>query len=170
MASPSSTYFSRGLVPTPLGHIHYTSVGDHDASNSNNSLNEHPEKIPIVGFHMSPRSVDEYKEIVTACSNSGDGRFFVAVDEFGYGQSDNPSRSCTLDETADCFLTVLDHLGIQKCVVAGSLMGCYMALSLANRHPDVVVLEPPGSSINMLNENAEEWYEKVSAFADQIIS
>ena len=44
------------------------------------------------------------------------------------------------------------------------------AIGFFPNKPNVVVLEPPGSSINMLNENAEEWYEKVSAFADQIIS
>lgn len=136
MASPSSTSFRRGLVPTPLGHVHYTSVGNNDNAAPSSSSSS---SIPIVGFHMSPRSVDEYKEIMMACSNSDEGRYFVAMDEFGYGQSVNPSRSCTLDEIADCFLMVLDHLGIQKCLVAGSLMGCYMALSLASRYPDRVV-------------------------------
>ena len=130
MASPSST-FRRGLVPTPLGHVHYISVGD------NASASKEHELTPIVGFHMSPRSVDEYKEIMITCSgDGGDGRLFVAMDEFGYGQSDNPSKSCTLDEIADCFLAVLDHLSIEKCIVAGSLMGCYMALSLASRYPE----------------------------------
>ena len=126
MASPSST-FRRGLVPTPLGLVHYTTVGGDG---------KQIDFLPIVGFHMSPRSVDEYKEIMIECSSCGDGRLFVAMDEFGYGQSDNPTKSCTLNEIADCFLAVLDHLGIQKCVVAGSLMGCYMALSLASRYPD----------------------------------
>jgi len=33
----------------------------------------------------------------------------------------------------------MDHLGIDKCVTVGSLMGCYMALSLASRYPERVV-------------------------------
>lgn len=36
--------------------------------------------------------------------------------------------------------------------------------------PQVVVLEPPGSSINMLNENAKEWLDHVTAFAEKIES
>ena len=66
-------------------------------------------------------------------------RLFMAMDEPGYGQSDNPNKSCTLDEIADCYLKVMDDLGIDKCVTVGSLMGCYMALSLASRYPDCVV-------------------------------
>ena len=43
------------------------------------------------------------------------------------------------------------------------------AIGFFPNKPRVVVLEPPGSSINMLNENAEEWYLKVSAFVAEIV-
>jgi len=119
--------FRRGLVPTKLGVVHYTAVGP--------TVGPNDKPLPIVGFHMSPRSVDEYKEIMQECC-AGGKRLFIAMDEFGYGNSDNPLKSCTLDDVADCFLHVLDDLGVSKCVAAGSLMGCYFALSLAARYPD----------------------------------
>ena len=121
----------RGLVPTSLGLIHYTATGGGDDDDDAKAKNG----VPIVAFHMSPRSVDAYREVQDLSSD----RLFVAMDEPGYGQSDNPNKSCTLNEIADCYLKVMDDLGIDKCVTAGSLMGCYMALSLASRYPDRVV-------------------------------
>ena len=162
LPSSSSSFFRRGLVPTPLGLVHYTSVGG-DGSDGSDKIDIDNDKnkkslLPIVGFHMSPRSVDEYKEIMIEFASkkkSGGGsnsnanimnanimnrhHLFVAMDEFGYGQSDNPNRSCTLDDIADSFLVVLDTLQIEKCIVCGSLMGCYIALSLASRYPERIV-------------------------------
>jgi len=129
--------FRRGLVPTRLGSIHYTAVGG-STTKTTTTTSKDPPLLPIVGFHMSPRSVDEYKEIMTELQSSStkSNRLFVALDELGYGASDSPSQSCSLEEIADCFLTVIvDHLKIDRFVVAGSLMGCYMALSLASRYP-----------------------------------
>jgi len=125
----------RGLVPTKLGLVHYASNDVNANARADSAV------LPIVGFHMSPRSVDEYKEIMDgfACKETTSvdkPRLFIAMDEFGYGQSDNPNQSCTLDDIADCFLEVLDRLKVRRCIVAGSLMGCYIALSLAARHPD----------------------------------
>ena len=119
--SSSSFFFRRGLVPTPLGLVHYTAVGGIGSdggggSDGSDKVDNDKTKalLPIVGFHMSPRSVDEYKEIMIefASTNGSRRRLFVAMDEFGYGQSDNPNRSCTLDDIADSFLVVLDTLKI----------------------------------------------------------
>jgi pimeloyl-ACP methyl ester carboxylesterase len=119
----------RALVQTPLGLIHYTATGGDDGDNGG---------VPIMAFHMSPRSADEFKE-VQELSSSHNNRLFVAIDEPGFGQSDIPNNSCTIDEIADCYLYVMDHLGIDKCVAVGSLKGCYLALSLASRFPERVV-------------------------------
>ena len=114
----------RGLVSTPLGSLHYVATGSLDS----NALT------PVLCFHMSPRSCDEYTEVQTILSSADHGgRLVIAIDEPGYGQSDNPTRSCSLDEIADCMLLVADALGVDKFVAAGSLMGCYFALSLASR-------------------------------------
>jgi pimeloyl-ACP methyl ester carboxylesterase len=39
------------------------------------------------------------------------------------------------------------------------------AMTFFPHQPEQVVLDPPGSSINMLNENAKEWLNKVLEFA-----
>lgn len=121
--------FDQGMVSTSLGQVHYRAVG----------LDSAGFLLPVVGFHMSPRSSDEYREIMEECSSKESGRLFVALDQLGFGQSSNPTRSCTLDEMADSFAAVLDELKIKKCVVVGSLTpGCCLALSLASRYPQRV--------------------------------
>eukprot|EP00978_Attheya_sp_CCMP212_P047045 scaffold421194_cov43-Attheya_sp.AAC.2 len=133
---------SRGLVETPLGSVHYTTCGGSSIGSQEPESESDLTLTPCLAFHMSPRSVDEYKEAMPflSSSNSGEGnnRLVVSMDELGYGQSDNPNRSCTMDEIADCFLCVADSLGLNEFIVVGSLMGCYFALSLAARYPERV--------------------------------
>jgi len=138
---------SRGLVETPLGSVHYTTFGGGGRIESQQQEAESDLTLtPCLAFHMSPRSVDEYKEVMPFLSSSsssssdgpGNNRLIVSIDELGYGQSDNPNRSCTMDEIADCFLRVADSLGLNEFIVVGSLMGCYFALSLAARYPERV--------------------------------
>jgi pimeloyl-ACP methyl ester carboxylesterase len=141
MDNGSGTKFCRGLVETPLGMIHYKYTG----SLASLLLNEHDDKddsccLPILAFHMSPRSTDEYTEVMPLLSKNSDPtaslalhvddhhrrltemkktkrsfrrRLVVAIDEPGYGDSDNPCRSCTLGEIADAYICVANHLGIQ---------------------------------------------------------
>jgi pimeloyl-ACP methyl ester carboxylesterase len=173
--SSSATSFRRGLVPTRLGLVHYTAVGGGERAGSTSSSaiskSEHlPAMLPIVAFHMSPRSVDEYKEIMNLSSSSAQtsssaSRLFVAMDEFGYGASSNPTESCSLDEIADCFLEVMRFLNIEKCIVAGSLMGCYMALSLASRYPDRIA-GVVCSNLYYFQTEAREKALKAAAAAD----
>jgi pimeloyl-ACP methyl ester carboxylesterase len=189
-ATCSSTNFSRGLVETPLGMLHYKYTGslptasssmfnDNDSAAPNNNNNKTKTLLPILCFHMSPRSTDEYTEVMPLLSNPPawllpvpgacrgrhvdarhrrlteaaftsttaessrherqrqQQRLVVAIDEPGYGDSDNPRRSCTLDDIADAYIHVATHLGIQNFIVAGSLMGCYIALSLASSRQHV---------------------------------
>lgn len=112
----------RGIVQTPLGGVHYVTSGDFASPLT-----------PIVAFHMSPRSVDEYTEAMPLLSH--DGRLVVAIDELGYGNSDIPKRSCTLEEIAENALVVLEHLGIKDFICCGSLMGNFFSVSLAAKNP-----------------------------------
>eukprot|EP00406_Dinophysis_acuminata_P035096 CAMPEP_0179374862 /NCGR_PEP_ID=MMETSP0797-20121207/87516_1 /TAXON_ID=47934 /ORGANISM="Dinophysis acuminata, Strain DAEP01" /LENGTH=294 /DNA_ID=CAMNT_0021090871 /DNA_START=84 /DNA_END=968 /DNA_ORIENTATION=- len=115
----------RGIVQTPLGGVHYVTSGSFESSLT-----------PIVAFHMSPRSVDEYLEAMPLLSR--DGRLVVAIDELGYGASDSPCRSCTLEEIADGALLVADHLGIQSFIACGSLMGNFFSIALGSKYIDRV--------------------------------
>jgi pimeloyl-ACP methyl ester carboxylesterase len=111
-------------------------------------------KTPILCFHSSPRSSDEYVDLMPLLGK--DGRKMVAMDVPGYGLSGNPLRSCSIDNVADAFLQVADTLQIDKFLVIGNLMGCFHGVSLASRYPDRVVgavmsnlyYYPPGEMID----------------------
>lgn len=164
----------RGMVQTAMGSIFYllndgrdTTIGHDHHHNNNNAV-----KTPILCFHMSPRSSDEYLEVLPLLAssssdnndnvnNGGGGRVVIAFDIPGYGSSENPLRSCTIDEISDAFLTVADSLilGIDtedeqhtresrsssstsssstfsNYITVGSLLGNYFCVSLASRYPE----------------------------------
>lgn len=116
---------ARGLVQTKLGAVHYVSSGSF-----------HSKLTPILAFHMSPSSVDEFRMVRPILSK--DGRLVVCIDELGYGCSDNPTRSCTLDEIAEGAMVVARKLRIKDFICLGSLMGCFFSLSLAAKYPKLV--------------------------------
>lgn len=115
----------RGIVQTSLGGIHYVSAGSINAKLS-----------PVLAFHMVARSSDEFREVMPLLTEND--RLIIAIDEMGHGSSDNPLRTCTLDDLADCALEVLDFFGVSQFVVCGSLTGNVFALSLASRYPQRV--------------------------------
>ena len=110
----------RGLVATPLGQVHYV---DHRPADDGTSA------VPLVCLHMSPRSADEFAEVGAILSKQG--RRVIAIDEPGYGMSDNPNESCSLEGIAASVVSVVDALELERFAVAGSLMGCYTTLQLA---------------------------------------
>lgn len=118
------TQRQRGLVKTPYGMIHFVAAGGP----------VRPERAALVCLHMSPRSVDEFRELQELMGS--EERLVVAIDELGYGASDNPDQSVTLEQLADAAMCVVEHLGIQRFCMVGSLMGCYMGINLAARHPE----------------------------------
>mmetsp|Transcript_25079 Transcript_25079/g.49095 ORF Transcript_25079/g.49095 Transcript_25079/m.49095 type:complete len:549 (-) Transcript_25079:60-1706(-) len=113
---------TRGIIQTKLGGMHYVSSG-----------NIRSKLTPILAFHMNPRSADEYREVMQLLSK--DGRLVIAVDEFGYGASDNPNKSCTLEEIADAALAVAGSPYVKSFVACGSQRGNCLALALAKRQP-----------------------------------
>ncbi|KAJ1487547.1 Alpha/Beta hydrolase protein [Baffinella frigidus] len=124
---------TRGLIQTDLGMVHFV---DHLPPSPSGAS---PHRLPLVCMHMSPRSTDEFYEVGRLLAEEH-GRRVIAVDESGYGQSDNPSRSCTIHDVALTVVAVLDHLAIPRAALCGSLMGCYTALALASQHPERVAL------------------------------
>ena len=97
----------RGLIKTSFGNVHFTCNMDPASASG----------LPVVCFHMSPRSADEFREVQQVLGEQG--RLVVAVDELGYGQSDAPTRSITLEEIALCNLEVIDHLQLREFVASG---------------------------------------------------
>lgn len=169
----------RGMIQTALGSVFYL-LNDGRTLNGNNATTSNIvlEKPPILCFHMSPRSSDEYFEVLPLLASGSsslndtdstkeekeggeniDGRIVIAFDLPGYGVSENPPRSCTIDEMADALLMAADSIlsdtistddGDQcenggsssnnnqhrNYVTIGSLLGNYFCVSLASRYPE----------------------------------
>ena len=119
---------SRGMLKTALGAIGYIVSEPEEASSTG------PQSTPLICFHASPRCFDEYLEILPLFPN----RRIVALDAPGYGISENPIKSCSIDDIADAFLEVIEDLKIDKFVVVGNLMGNFIGISLASRYPERV--------------------------------
>ena len=158
---------SRGMVQTAVGSIFYLmSDGRNTAETQQQQqqpYNAISDKPPILCFHMSPRSSDEFLEVLPllAAGNNNnaddetknnDGRVVIAFDLPGYGASENPPRSCTVDEISDACLKAADSILLgtddddidmkneKGCglnyIAVGSLLGNYFCTSLASRYPE----------------------------------
>lgn len=63
----------------------------------------------------------------------------VAVDLLGHGYSDRPDEfGYTLEDHAGTVVQLLDHLGLERCVVFGHSMGGAIAITLTAERPDLV--------------------------------
>ena len=148
---------TRGIIPTALGAIGYLLCDGRETQTQGNGGGESlvVDKPPIVCFHCSPRSSDEFLEALPllAEARGNGGRLVIALDAPGYGVSSNPTRSCNVDQVADAMFEVVtavlqeqrhsktvdhdkDTAKLPSCVLVGNLMGNYHAISLASRYPD----------------------------------
>jgi len=141
-----------GMAQTSLGSIYYL-ISDgrmhsnvNPADSTSDALSNKP---AILCFHMSPRSSDEFREVLPLLAASNDneknGHVVIAFDLPGYGSSDNPSHSCTMDEISDACLEAAESLlgsgKQQQYVAVGSLLGNYCCVSLAERYPERISAE-----------------------------
>jgi len=115
---PTST---RGMIKTKLGTLAYVLCEPNSAKAT-----------PILCFHAAARSADEFSDVLPLLAATG--RRVLAIDLPGCGASENPVRTCTFDDLADCALQVADALLVDKFVVLGSLMGCYVGMAMASKH------------------------------------
>lgn len=120
------TPVTRGTTKTGLGVIAFRT-----------SQGRNPKKNPILCCHADRRSSDEFTELLPLLADTG--RRVVAIDTPGYGWSENPKKSCTIDDIADAFIKVADALLIEQFVCLGSSSaGTAIATSLASRYPNRV--------------------------------
>lgn len=62
----------------------------------------------------------------------------IVPDLLGFGDAPKPKVDYTPNDHADAVLATLDHLGINKAVIAGHSMGCIVAITVAHQRPDSV--------------------------------
>lgn len=107
-------------VDTPEGTIHVVECGDGP---------------PVVLLHQTPRSWDEYREVLPLL-----GRRFraVAPDLPGMGASDPPAGPQTVEAYARGIGAALDALGLDRVHLVGHHTGGVVAVELAATRPELV--------------------------------
>ena len=90
---------------------------------------------PILLLHMTPRSGDEFREIIPILAES---KQVIAMDLMGLGDSDKPPREYSVADYVQNIITLLNELGIEKSNVLGSVTGGYIAGELAASYPERV--------------------------------
>ena len=124
MSSPESRATDDGPYPKlhrsyasgPFGQVHYVFAGpQHDCDHT-----------PIVLLHQTPRSWDEYRELIPLLAAR---RFVVAMDTPGFGASDPPPIH-SIDNYSTAVLALADQLALPEMVLYGHHTGAAVALQV----------------------------------------
>ncbi|NET11340.1 MAG: alpha/beta hydrolase [Symploca sp. SIO2B6] len=91
---------------------------------------------PILLLHMTPRSSDEFREVMPLLAQQN--QCAIAMDLMGLGDSDPPPRLYSMADYAKTAIALLDKLGIQQSAILGNLTGAYLAGEIAAAYPDRV--------------------------------
>lgn len=115
-----SQRIERAFLDTEDGQILYCMCGEGE---------------PILLLHMTPRSSDEFRELMPILAQN---RWVIAMDLMGLGDSDKPPRVYSVADYAKTIIALLDKLGIKKSSILGSLTGGYIAGEVAAAYPNRV--------------------------------
>lgn len=113
---------SRVLIETRMGFVHAVSSGSSGGT-------------PLVLLHQTPRSADEYAEILPLL---GAHRRVVAFDTPGYGCSDPVPGKPRIEDYAFAIRQALAALGIERAIVCGHHTGAVVAIEMAAAYPGIV--------------------------------
>lgn len=109
----------RAFFSSPLGQAHYVEAGP-------------SEGVPVVLLHQTPRSVDEFAEVLPLVAAQ---RRVIALDTPGYGCSDRVSGQPTVADYAEVVRALLDHLGVAEGDLVGHHTGAIIAIEGAAAFP-----------------------------------
>jgi len=115
----------------------------------------------LVLLHAFPVSSVMYGEVADALSEGVD----LVLPEFrGFGGTEPPDASPSLDVYADDVAAVLDRLGVERAVVGGCSMGGYVTMAFCRRHPERVAgLLLVDTKAGSDNEAAADGRERLAA-------
>ncbi len=121
---------------------------------------------PLVLIHGYPLDHTIWKPVVPGLENEFD---VILPDLRGFGMSQPVKETYTIAEMAADITALLDHLGIDKAVVAGHSMGGYIALAFASTYPERLlglglVATQPGADTP---EKAQSRYDAARAVEQQ---
>ncbi|SMQ55131.1 unnamed protein product [Zymoseptoria tritici ST99CH_1A5] len=76
------------------------------------------------------------------------GHRCIALSTYGAAQSKSNGEKLTLEELADDVIGLMDHLKVERAILAGHSMGGPMVLTVAARHPERVLGVVPIGPVN----------------------
>lgn len=107
----------RGYADTVHGQIHYAECG---------------EGPPVVLLHQTPRSWDEYREVLPLLGRTHRA---IAMDTIGFGAS-APLAEHSIENYAAAVVAFLDALGLRRTALVGHHTGGVVAIEVAARAPE----------------------------------
>ena len=110
----------RGFADTPGGQVHYAEAGQGQ---------------PVLLLHQSPRSWDEFREVLPLI-----GQHFraIAMDTVGFGDSYRPEEPFSVELAGHVAVQLLDALDIERAHLVGHHTGGVIAVDVAAEHPERV--------------------------------
>jgi pimeloyl-ACP methyl ester carboxylesterase len=116
---PAAPAIRRGYANTPYGQVHYAECG----------LGR-----PVVLLHQTPRSWDEYREVLPLLGRTHRA---IAMDTLGFGAS-APLAGHSIESYAAGTIALLDALGLRRVALVGHHTGGVVAVEVAATVPDRV--------------------------------
>lgn len=125
----------RRFVQVPDGVVHCAIAGEGE---------------PVLLLHQTPRSWDEYRDVLPLLGRS---RRAIAMDTVGFGDSDALQQDeDSIERWADAAAALLAGLGLERAAVVGHHTGAYIAVELAASRPELV----EGVVLSSLNLSTRE--------------
>ncbi len=116
MTSASNVEFN--YARTPKGSIHYAAAGN---------------GYPVVLLHQTPRSAEEYLDVMPHLANEYRP---IAMDMVDFGNSYRLNATPTIERYAQGVIDLLDALAIDRTVLVGHHTGGVVAVEVAAAHPE----------------------------------
>lgn len=117
MRSTSVTHY-RAYCSGPFGQVHFKVCGA---------------GTPLLLCHQSPSSLRQFDAAYERLAARGIQA--IGVDTPGFGQSEVPNLTPSIEDYADSVVAVLDHLGIARADILGQHTGSMTAMAATIRHP-----------------------------------
>lgn len=90
----------------------------------------------IIFLHGFLENSKMWNEVISSLPNDYQ---YVTIDLPGHGKSGMIDGISTMESMAEVVQAIVDKLAIKEAIIIGHSMGGYVALALADKHPDVVM-------------------------------
>ncbi len=119
----------RGFADMPEGQIHFAMAGQGK---------------PVLLLHQTPRSWDEYREVLPIL---GESYWAIAMDTVGFGDSYKPKEQGSIEQYARGVIRFMDAMSIDSASLVGHHTGSVIAIEVsatcANRVDKLVLSSTP---------------------------